>query len=125
MFKSMQGRALFFALVVGALAFSQSLFAQSNTDEKSASTQRVEMLKQQRVQQLKVEFEQLFARMSGSPVIKRGNIETMASPPSVVVGRIGVDGSLETMCLSDPLAAAKFLTGETPTVNLQALKAKE
>lgn len=92
-------------------------FAQSDT----------ETIKQKRIQELRTSIERDFALISGkttaqAKIIKGSNFEDNQGQASVLVARINAEGKWETACLADSTAAANFLAGNTPSVNLKALK---
>ncbi len=119
MLKQAHWRAVLSTLVISISSFSLSAIAQDSSQGK------LNDIKQKRIQELKLEFEQSFAQLNKAPTVKRGNVEVINSRPSVLVARKSSDGQLETACIDDALAAAKFIAGEAPTVNLGALRAKE
>lgn len=119
MLKQALWRAVLSMLAISIYSFSLSTIAQDTSQKK------LDDIKQRRIQELKLEFEQSFAQLSKAPTVKRGNVEVINSRPSVLVARKSSDGQLETACIDDALAAAKFIAGETPTVNLSTLRAKE
>ena len=121
MSNSITCRLLLCMLAMGIASYASEVRAQSSDDP----TQNRARLKQQQIVELRAKLNQAFAQNRNGATFKSNSLEIIPGPINVLLGRINVNGELETSCVGDMDAAERFLSGETPAVNYQSLKTRE